>query len=129
MLVSKEFTGYGSHLVLFELFGALSEISVEAAYEAVISYLDLPLTILEINRETFDYAKEIASLSRTTYDSLHAALVLQNGIDVVITENVKDWSKILSIWHKIKEKYGVKGLLVVSPTKGIVRAKSRRNDF
>jgi len=120
MLVSKEFTGYGSHLVLFELFGALSGISVEAAYEAAISYLDLPLTMLELNRETFDYAREIALLSGITYDSLHAALIAQNGIDVVVTEDVKDWSKILSIWHKIKEKYGVKDLLVVSPTEGIL---------
>ena len=37
MLVSKEFIGYTSHLVLFELFGALSRISVEAAYVAVNS--------------------------------------------------------------------------------------------
>jgi len=58
MLVSKEFSGYGSHLVLFELFRTLSRISVEAAYEAVNSYLDLPLTMLELNRETFNYALE-----------------------------------------------------------------------
>ena len=37
MLVSKEFIGYTSSLVLFELFGALSRISVEAAYVAVNS--------------------------------------------------------------------------------------------
>lgn len=37
MLVSEEFEGYGSHLVAFELFGSLSRISVEVAYEAVSS--------------------------------------------------------------------------------------------
>jgi len=121
MLVLKEFTGYSSHLVLFEFFGALSKINIEAAYEVVNSYLDLPLTILELNRETFDYAKEITMLLKTTYDSLHAALVAQNGIDIVVTEDIENWSKILVAWQRIKEKYGIKDLVVLSPTKGIVR--------
>ena len=121
MLISKEFIGYGSHLILFELFGALSRINVEAAYEAVNSYLDLPLTILELNRETFNYAKEIAMLSRTTYDSIHAALIAQNRLDAVVTEDIENWSKILRIWAKIKEKFNAKDLIVVSPTKGIVK--------
>jgi len=120
MLVSGEFTGFGSHLVLFELFGVLSRFNVEAAYEAVNSYLDLPLTILELNRETFSYAREVAKLSGVTYDSLHAALIAQNGIDVVVTEDIEDWGKIVRVWSKIKEKFKVKDLIVVSPTKGVV---------
>jgi predicted nucleic acid-binding protein len=123
MLVSKEFSGYGSHLVLFELFGALSRVSAEAAYEAVNAYLDLPLTILRLNRETFNYAKEIAKLSNVTYDSLHAALVAQNGIDVVVSEDIKDWSRILRIWPKIKERFETENLVVVSPTRGVIRAE------
>ena len=123
MLVSKEFIGYGSHLVLFELFGTLSKINVEAAYEAAISYLDLPLTMLELNRETFNYAREIAVLSKVTYDSLHAALIAQNGIDIIISEDLEDWSKILRIWPKVKEKLGVKDLMFISPTKGIIEAR------
>ena len=118
MLVSGEFKGFGSYLVLFELFGSLSKIDIKAAYEAVNSYLDLPITILEINRDTFSYAKEIAELSGVTYDALHAALVSQNGIEVVITEDVNDWSKIVKAWPKAKEKLNVKDLIVVSPTKG-----------
>jgi len=121
MLVSKEFSGYGSHLVLFELFGALSRISVKAAYEAVSAYLDLPLITLELNRETFNYAKEIATLSNVTYDSLHAALVAQNSISVVVSEDIKDWSRILRVWPKIKEKFKTEDLVVVSPTKGVIR--------
>ncbi len=122
MLVSKEFIGYGSHLIIFELFGALSGISVEAAYEAVNSYLSLPLRILELNRRTFDYAKEIALLSRTTYDALHAALVAQNNIEIVVTEDIEDWSKILRAWPKIKEKFKTRDLTVISPTQGVIEA-------
>ncbi len=123
MLVSKELIGYGSHLVLFELFGALSEIDVEAAYEAVSSYLDLPLTMLELNRETFNYAREIAVLSKVTYDSLHAALIAQNGIEIVISEDLEDWSKILRIWPKVKERLRAEDLTLISPTKGVVEAR------
>ncbi len=90
MLVSKEFTGYGSHLVLFELFGALSKIDVDAAYEAVNSYLNFPLTMLEVNRDTLTYAREIAMLARVTYDSLHAAPIAQNDIDLVVTEDLEN---------------------------------------
>lgn len=117
-LVLKEFEGYGSDLVSFELFGALSRISVEAAYEAVNAYLDLPLTILRPNRETYVYAYRIAKLSKTTYDAVHAALVAQNGIEVVVTEDLSDWSRILNSWHILEEEFGVKGLTVLSPTRG-----------
>lgn len=121
MLVSEEFTGYGSHLVLFELFGALSKLNVEAAYEAVNAYLDLPLKILELNRDTFIYAREIAKLSGTTYDALHAAIIAQNNLDIIVTEDIENWEKILKIWSKIKKLFKTKDLFVFSPTKGVIK--------
>ena len=72
-LVNEEYAGYGSHLALFELFGSLSKISAEAAYEAATAYLDLPLHILHIDRDTLVLARDVARLSRTTYDAVHAA--------------------------------------------------------
>lgn len=75
MLISDEFEGFGSDLVLLELFGNLSRINVQVAHEVVNLYLDLPITILKLNRDTFTYAKEISELSGATYNSLHAALV------------------------------------------------------
>lgn len=124
MLVSGEFEGYGSYLVLFELFGALSGIDASAAYEAANSYLDLPLIMLELNRETFSYTREIAMLSNTTYDSLHAALVAQNNINVVVSEDVKDWAKILRAWPKIKRRFKTGDLIVVSPTRGVIKSQN-----
>ncbi|ACP36334.1 hypothetical protein LS215_2357 [Sulfolobus islandicus L.S.2.15] len=118
MLISNEFEGYGSDLVLFELFGSLDKINVNVAYEAVNSYLDLPIIILKLNRDTFGYAKEISELAEVNYDSLHAALVAQNEVEVVVTEDVNDWSKILKVWPKIKDKFSAKELTVISPTKG-----------
>jgi len=118
MLVDSVFRGYGSYLVAFELFGALSEINVEAAREATASYLDMPLTMLKVDRETFKYAVEIARLSNVTYNSIHAGLVAQYGIDTVVTEDVKDWNRILKVWPRVRGKFKVKDLTVISPTKG-----------
>ena len=120
-LVEKEYAGYGSSLILFELFGALAKINVNAAYDAVNQYLNLPIKLLNPNRETFVYAKEIAMHSKTTYDSLHAALMVQNNICTIITEDLEDWRKMLSAWHKLKEKYKLNDLAIISPTKGIIK--------
>jgi len=121
MLVSGVLIGYGSNLVLFELFGALSKINVEAAYEAARHYLDLPLIMLEPNRETLRHAREIAMASNTTYDSLHAALVAQNNVKIVVTEDTEDWGRVLRTWPKVKGKLGVGDLVVLSPTKGVLK--------
>ena len=71
-------------------------------------------TILEmlVSREFIGYG---------SYDALHAALVAQNGIEVVITEDLEDWGKILRIWPRIKKKFKIKDLMVISPTRGIVK--------
>jgi len=78
----------------------------------------MPLTIFSADRETSSYAREVSLLSGTTYDAIHVVLVAQNNIEVVLTEGTRDWSRVLRIWPKLREKYGVKDLLVVSPTKG-----------
>lgn len=121
MLVSKEFNGYGSQLVLFELFGSLSRISVDAAYEAAASYLNLPIGMLKLDRDALNYAREVAKLSKVTYDSLHAALAARNSVDVVVTEDLEDWRKIARAWGKIKERLKVGDLAIISPTKGRIR--------
>jgi len=43
------------------------------------------------------YAREIAMLSSVTYDSLHAALVAQNYIDLVVTEDIEECSLLLML--------------------------------
>ncbi|RLE79828.1 MAG: VapC-like toxin, partial [Thermoprotei archaeon] len=101
-------------------FGALSEINVNAAYDAALSYLDFPLIILEVDRKTLEYAKIIAEFSKTTYDALHAALVAQNELEVVVTEDLDDWKKILKAWPKLMKKYHVKEIYVFSPARNKV---------
>jgi len=120
LLVEEEFEGYGSHLVLFELFGALSKISPEAAWEAATAYLDLPLSMLTLDRSALQVARDIAKLSGVTYDSLHAALAGCNGVEVVVTEDLEDWERIAAIWDRVRRVYGMGELAVLSPIKGFI---------
>lgn len=117
-LVEEEYVGYGSHLVLFELFGSLSRVGVEAAYEASMAYLDLPLRMLHLDREALILARDIAKLSHTTYDAVHAALAARGGVQVVVTEDLDDWGRIASVWSKVRRRHRVGELRVVSPTRG-----------
>lgn len=84
----------------------------------MIAYLELPIRMLVPKRDTYVYARRIAALSGATYDALHAALMAEHGVDVIVTEDLKDWSRIARAWHKLEEEFGVKGLTVVSPTRG-----------
>ncbi len=52
---------------------------------------------------------------------MHAALVAQNGVEIVVTEDVGDWSRIARIWPRIKERFGARELMVVSLTRGAVK--------
>ena len=120
-LVKGEYEAYGSELILFELFGALSRINATAAYEATIYYLDLPIKLLNLSRSALLIAKEIAKESKITYDAIHAAIMMENHINVIITEDLKDWLKIKNVWSKVAKKLQLKDigdLLVVSPTQG-----------
>ena len=120
-LIKGEYEAYGSELILFELFGALSRINATAAYEATVYYLDLPIKLLNLGRSTLLIAKEIAKESEITYDAIHAAIMMENRINVIITEDLKDWLEIKNVWNKVAKKLRLKDigdLLVVSPTQG-----------
>ena len=119
LLVDEYYHGYGSDLILFELFGALSKINPKAAYEAAISYLNLPIVRLEINRDVIKVAWKIAEKSGVTYDSIHAATMMINGINLIITEDLADWLKIKKCWKNVAEELDIKinDLIIYAPSK------------
>jgi len=119
-LVNGDYEGYGSELVVFELFGSLSKINPIAAYEAVTYYLDLPIKILKTDRSVFQIAREISKESQTSYDAIHAALMMKNNINTIITEDLNDWLRIKKIWTKVSKKIGLetKELVIISPKRG-----------
>jgi len=118
--VNGDYEGYGSELVVFELFGSLSKINPIAAYEAVTYYLDLPIKILKTDRSVFQIAREISKESQTSYDAIHAALMMKNNINTIITEDLNDWLRIKKIWTKVSKKIGLetKELVIISPKRG-----------
>ena len=107
MLVDGEFIGYGSKFIVFELFGALSRINPIAAYEAAYSYLNLPIKLLDMDRETLKLARDIAEESNTTYDAIHAAIMMKNGISTIVTEDIDDWSRIQKSWAYVAKKNNI----------------------
>ena len=121
MLVDGEFRGYGSKFVLFELFGALSKISPAAAYEASHCYLNLPLKNLDIDREALKLARDIAARSGTTYDAIHAAMMMRNNITTIVTEDLRNWLKIQKVWAEVtkKHKLGPRLLKVFAPSRDL----------
>lgn len=68
---------------------------------------------------TFKLTKEIALISRTTYDSIHASFMIQNGINTIITEDARDWSKIADAWKKLRNKHNINvdDLIIIKPSK------------
>jgi len=120
MLVDGEFEGYGSQLVLFELFGSLARVEVRAAYEAATQYLNLPLRLLSLDRVALTYAFELTRRAGVTYNAVHAGLVARNGLDVVVTEDLEDWGRILRAWPALK-RFGVGDVAVYSPTRGFLK--------
>ncbi|MHA1665504.1 MAG: type II toxin-antitoxin system VapC family toxin [Candidatus Njordarchaeales archaeon] len=114
------YQGCGSAYILFELFGALAKINVNAAYEASLSYLNLPIKFLDMDRDVLLFAKEIAQITGVTYDSIHAAIMMKNNVNMVITEDLDDWLKIRDAWRVLSKKRGLEELVIISPTRGII---------
>lgn len=120
-LVSRcEVQGLGSHLVLFELFGALSRLNAQAAYEAAEAYLSLPIKLVTPSRRTLMVARDVARLAGVTYDAIHAALAAEGGAEIVVTEDLEDWRRIESIWSEVAREHGFGELRVLSPTRGLL---------
>ena len=118
MVAKGEARGLGSHLVLFELFGALSKLSPVAAYEAADAHLSLPIRLVAPTRRTLKVARDVAELANVTYDALHAALAAEGGAEIIVTEDLEHWRRIASAWSKVARKHELGDLQVLSPTQG-----------
>ena len=76
--------------------------------------------MLEPDRTTLKLAMKIAKFQKTTYDAFHAALAIQHGVDVVITEDLENRYKIIKAWEKIKREVKIKELTVLSPSRNLM---------
>lgn len=88
---------YCGFLVPIELLGSLAEIDAEKATIAVAAFFSLPINMIQIDEWILRDAASIMLQSGVSYDSIHAACMRRKGLDTVITEDVKHWSKIRNI--------------------------------
>lgn len=88
---------YCGFLVPIELLGSLAEIDAEKAAIAVAAFFSLPINMIQIDEWILRDAASIMFQSGVGYDSIHAACMRRKGLDTVITEDVKHWSKIQNI--------------------------------
>jgi predicted nucleic acid-binding protein len=88
---------YCSFLVPIELLGSLARIDAEKAAIAVAAFFSLPIGMIQVDEWILQDAAVIMLDSGVSYDSIHAACMRRNGLDTIITEDVKDWKKIRNV--------------------------------
>lgn len=84
-------------LVPIELFGSLAEVDVKRAAVAVVAFLSLPMEMIQVDEHVVRDAVGIMLESGVSYDSVHAACMKRRGLDTIITEDVKHWSRIKNV--------------------------------
>lgn len=94
---NRKIRAYCGFIVPIELLGSLAEIDVEKAAIATAAFSSLPINMIPIDEWIMRDAVSIMLESGVTYDSIHAACMKREGLDTVITEDVKHWSKIRNI--------------------------------
>gem|GEM_PF-397393 len=101
------YEAHGSHMVAIELLGSLSRIDPSLARKAVELYLSSRHVVIhELSEDVIHLASIINELTNVRYDSVHAAVMLLNSIQVVISNDRDDWLRLLSKYDAIKEKVG-----------------------
>jgi hypothetical protein len=86
--------------------GSLSRVDSRIAREALKAYLSMPVRNLEITPEVLQLATLINTVTNIKYDSIHAAVMILNGISSIITNDIDDWIQL-------KDKYtSLKGIIV-----------------
>ncbi len=122
-VVSGELRAAGSDLVAVELLGSLARVDPRVARGALEAYLAMPLRRLEIDERVLRAAAAINEIVNVRYDAIHAALMLLNGVEVAVTNDLDDWTRMARRLPDIAaalEEAGLeataKGLAVISPT-------------
>jgi len=88
--------GYGSYLVAIELLGSISKVDPKVASSAVKDYLAMNIKLLEINEIILSIAGLINTIVNIRYDAIHLALMMVNGIDLIITNDLDELGEGLS---------------------------------
>ena len=94
---NEKIEAHCSFLVPIEILGSLAQIDPEKAAIAVAAFFSLPISMIQLDERILQDAASIMVESHVRYDSIHAACMRKKGLDIIITEDVKDWKKIKNI--------------------------------
>jgi predicted nucleic acid-binding protein len=129
------FAAYGSNFVAIEILGTLAKIDAPKASKGVQSYLKSPILNLAVDARVVEFAGFITEVVNIRYDAIHAATMLLNGVNTIITNDIDHWKKLKTRFSRVVpllEKNGliapVTGLIVISPADYLTwRATFHRN--
>ncbi len=110
--LGRRFEAHGSHMVALELLGSLAKINTSVARRAVKLYLALDMPIHMIDEEILHMASLINETVNIGYDSIHAAIMAANKVPTIITNDLDDWLKLASKYHRVREALRKEGYAV-----------------
>jgi len=96
-------SAYGSLFVATEILGSISKIDPYIAQEALKAYLSMAIHNLEITYESLQLSALINTVVNIGYDSIHAAVMILNGIDSIVTNDIDDWKRFEENYDRIKK--------------------------
>ena len=97
----KLFLSTGSNLVAMEILGVLSKIDPSKARKAANDYYKLSLDELVIDPTVIDFAGAINEVVNIRYDGIHAAVMIMNDVNTIITNDTDNWKKLSTHFKEI----------------------------
>jgi len=91
------FKAYCSHLVPVEILGSLAKVDREIAAGAILAFFSFPIEMIPLTERIIREASEITQDTGVSYDAVHAASMRSEGLETIITEDVKHWEKIKGV--------------------------------
>lgn len=87
-----------SFQVPIELLGSISQVDPLLGYNGLQGFFSFKIRIVEVSERLLLHAALISKQTGISgYDAVHVATMKQEGLDVIITENYKDFKKISDI--------------------------------
>lgn len=122
--LNGKLSAYGSLFVATEILGSLSKIDPHIAQEALKAYLSMPIHNLEITYEVLQLAALINTFTNIRYDSIHAAIMISNGVSNIITNDVDDWTLFKEKYVNLKKVIAQHGFEIKTSKFKIITADS-----
>ena len=88
---------YCCNLVPIEILGSLARVDREIAAGAVLAFFSFPIKMIPLSERFVRRASEITRETGVSYNAIHAASMESEGIETIITEDVKHWRKIKGV--------------------------------